>query len=253
MNLQYISDIHLEFYDLSKIPKLLYKIIPTSKICVLAGDIGYPFQKTYQVFIIGLSKKFEHIFMIHGNHEYYQLGKNKGKSIEEIIIQTNFIIDSNHLDNVHFLNNSFYDIDNFRFVGSVLWSELTNHNYLTNDIENITELSISKINETHLQSKVFINQILEQSLNENKSVVMITHYLPSYLLIHSKYFNFRNYNQCFASNCHELIKKPVVCWIFGHTHSPTETFINDILFVANPLGYPGENKKLNFNKTINIL
>ena len=114
-SIQYISDIHLEFYKINEVDNILSYIQPNAKICVLAGDIGYPFQKIYEIFLCGISKKFDEIFLIHGNHEYYRIGKNKGKNIKQIIDKTNDIIKDNNLKNIHFLNNSyntiiFYDL-----------------------------------------------------------------------------------------------------------------------------------------------
>ena len=98
--IQYFSDLHLEFYDLTKLVRMIHWIKPKSDICVLAGDIGYPFQKKYEVFLIAMNKKFEHIFLILGNHEFYQLKDNEGKTMNQIIEQTEKIIKSNNLTNV---------------------------------------------------------------------------------------------------------------------------------------------------------
>ena len=246
LTIQYFSDIHLEFYDLTKIHYILSKIIPQTNICVLAGDIGYPFSKTYEVFLKGINNKFEHVFLIHGNHEYYQLKQNKNKSIQQIKDKTLEII--NDLKNIHFLDNSYYDINDYRFVGSTLWSKIDNPSYLINDNYNIKELSVDKINLLHNNNKTYINNIL--NLETNKKIIMITHHLPTYNAINIKYKHYIHFNQCFASNSDELIKKPIICWIFGHTHSPTEIIVNDIKLVANPIGYPHENTNIDFNKCI---
>lgn len=72
MKFQIASDLHLEFYkninindffDISKIEE------PTTLI--LAGDVGYPTHKNYEIFLSECSKIFKHIILIAGNHEYY--------------------------------------------------------------------------------------------------------------------------------------------------------------------------------------
>ncbi len=72
---QLISDLHLEmgsYFNLkAKAPYLL-----------LVGDIGYPESQIYKDFLKQYSKKFDKIFYISGNHEYYQCKKNSKKSIE---------------------------------------------------------------------------------------------------------------------------------------------------------------------------
>ena len=44
--------------------------------------------------------------------------------------------------------------------------------------------------------------------------------------------------------------KKIKCWIYGHTHSISNTKINEIPFLCNPIGYINENANVDFNKTI---
>lgn len=235
IKIHYLSDIHLEFYDITKIPRILQQIVPQSPICVLAGDIGYPFQHTYEAFLRGIHSKFEHIFLIHGNHEYYQLKNNLGKSNEEIVKKTREIIETHNLYKIHFLHNSHYDLpnstfldssyrmgeegsresSNFRFIGSILWSKIEDSRYLSNDY---LQNGVDQLNETHELCKNYIKNALIQAQNEDKKVIMITHHLPSFKLNHSKYAKYINYHQCFSSHSDDLIKEPIKLWIFGHTY-----------------------------------
>jgi len=41
-------------------------------------------------------------------------------------------------------------------------------------------------------------------------------------------------------------------WIYGHTHTPSNIFINEIPFLCNPIGYPNENSNLDFQKSFII-
>ena len=57
------------------------------------------------------------------------------------------------------------------------------------------------------------------------------------------------YNQWFYCNMDNVIetqKDKIECWIYGHTHTPSNIKINSIPFLCNPIGYPNENCKLNF-------
>ncbi len=254
IKIHYLSDIHLEFYDMTKIPRLLQQIVPQSPICVLAGDIGYPFQKSYEAFLRGIHSKFEHIFLIHGNHEYYQLKENKGKSMEQMVQKTEEIINTHHLHKIHFLNNSHYDLpkSDFRFIGSILWSNIENPRYLSNDYELIYENGVTQLNECHALSKSYVESALLQAQNDKKNVIMITHFLPSFKLNHIKYSKYMNYFQCFSSHCDYLIQDPVKLWIFGHTHMDMNMNINNVLCVANPIGYKGEKLDPKFNEVIDV-
>ena len=63
------------------------------------------------------------------------------------------------------------------------------------------------------------------------------------------------YNQWFYSDMDALIKNKgnkIKCWIYGHTHTPSNVKINEIPFLCNPIGYPNENENLNFNTSIII-
>jgi hypothetical protein len=53
----------------------------------------------------------------------------------------------------------------------------------------------------------------------------------------------------------DLIQKEgnkIKCWVYGHTHTPSNIIINGIPFLCNPIGYPNENEILNFEKTFII-
>lgn len=254
LKIHYLSDIHLEYYDLTKISRLLKQIVPQSTICVLAGDIGYPFQSTYEAFLHGIHSKFEHIFLIHRNHEYYQLKNNKGKNNEEIVQKTREIIESHNLHKIHFLHNSYYDLpnSNFRFIGSILSSKIEDPRYLSNDYELIYQSSISKLNQTHELCKNYIQNELIEAQNKEKKVIMISHHLPSFKLNHQKYVKYINYHQCFSSHSDDLINDPVKLWIFGHTHTNINMNINNVLCIANPIGYKGENLNTNFNGVVEV-
>jgi len=44
----------------------------------------------------------------------------------------------------------------------------------------------------------------------------------------------------------------IKCWIYGHTHTPSNVIINGIPFLCNPIGYPDENSKIDFQTNITI-
>ena len=93
-NTKYISDIHLEKNHIRNIKADKPNII-------LAGDIGYPFESSYQTFIHEMAYKFEKVFVISGNHEYdgfknISIVENKIKNI------------CNMRRNVHYLQKDTY-------------------------------------------------------------------------------------------------------------------------------------------------
>jgi predicted phosphodiesterase len=97
---------------------------------------------------------------------------------------------------------------------------------------------------------------LQEALDQENCIV-ITHHQPSQTLIHEKYLTerMRPYNQWFACDLDELIlskKDNLQAWFYGHTHTPSETTIEGIPFLCNPIGYPGENDGNNFGKSIEL-
>lgn len=243
---KYISDLHLEFR--TKIPLITQD---NANILILAGDVGNPYEKTYLDFITDVSNNFEKIFLITGNHEYY----NKKKTINEINIHIENLINNNNLNNVVFLNNSCYVYKNFRFVGSTLWSNITNNNYkyLTNCFSQIKDLKARELgldNAINNYNILFNNNynFLENVPNDEYTNVFITHHLPSYQLI-DKQYEYCQLNQCFASSCENLFANTKY-WFYGHTHTQSIKTIDNTLFLCNPIGYPNENKNNDYNKTI---
>jgi len=98
---------------------------------------------------------------------------------------------------------------------------------------------------------------LEDVLNNNTNCIIITHHVPSPSLIDKKYKTFKMlpYNQLFYCNMDDFIEKyknKINCWIYGHTHTSSNVIINEIPFLCNPIGYPNENSKLDFDKSITI-
>lgn len=234
MKIQYHSDLHLEFR------KTLPTIIPKAPILVLAGDIGYPHQPIYTTFLQDVSSKFEKVFLIAGNHEYYTQNTCTMEDVDNTIEE---IIQKHALKNVSFLNYDYEDYQGVRFVGIPLWSQIKDPKYLINDFVAIKHMSTELYNELHAVGIEFIEEMVNES---ELPIIMITHHLPSYRLIDPMYSGPSSapYNQCFASHCDALIRDPIVLWIYGHTHQPSDTYINRVHLVCNPKGYPGENETL---------
>ncbi len=242
LEIQYISDIHLEFHI--NIP-IINAVAP---ILCLLGDIGYPNSTIYKDFLLNLNNnpKFEKIFLITGNHEYY----NQNESIESTNNKINSIIQLNNLHKISFLNNTTEFYNNYLFIGSTLWSFITSSNNNMNDFNCIENMTRAKYNNLHIQSVFFINNQLR--LNSDKKIIILTHHLPSFKLIDDKYLCYSNMNQYFASHCDHLIIDPVILWLYGHTHTPNITKINNTILLCNPIGYIGENQNINFDKKIII-
>jgi predicted phosphohydrolase len=247
-NIRYLSDLHLEFIKPNIINQFIKKI-PSgmNEICILAGDIGNPYQSNYDIFMNFISKNFKKTFVIPGNHEYY----NETKTMHE----TNYFMKNyfQQFNNISLLNNNYEIYDNYCFIGTTLWSKITNPRYRINDLRSIPDFDIFEYNRLNNLS---IN-VLEDILENNENCIIITHHMPSSSLIDIKYKtpDMQPYNQWFYSNMDKFIennKNKIKCWIYGHTHTPLDSIMHGIPFLCNPIGYPDENQNLNFQKNITI-
>lgn len=244
MKIKIISDLHLEFLSPSQIEKLVRQIKSEGDVLVLAGDVGNGKLKHYQLFLEEMSKKFPKIFVVAGNHEYY------GNEIDDTNQHIKLICEK--MENVSFLCSSWEDYGGFRWIGTTLWSNISDSvKCFTNDVLRIKNFPVGKYNKLHKESVDFLSNTLTNSTR----CIVITHYLPSMGLIHEKYQNENIYNQWFASSLDDLIEKytdTIPLWIYGHTHDFSHVRLFNTEMVCNPYGYQGENRNPNLNYVVEI-
>jgi len=176
-----------------------------------------------------LTKEFEHIIYVPGNHEYYQSHGNLAQVESDI----KFICDTL---GIHFLQkDSWIHPNGIRFVGCTLWSDIDEKGCLqSNDFVHIFDKQQDYLL-LHLNHKQWLQETLATS---NKPTIVVTHHLPSFQGVAAK-FQGEN-NTGYATNLESLFQFPVIGWICGHTHFPANIKINHIPLYINPIGYPGE-------------
>jgi len=234
-DVQYMSDIHLEYRNAS------VKMPIVSKNLVLAGDIGNPFKDNYREFLIKCSNEYNHTFIVPGNHEYW--GSNMDKTDDQIDkILSKF-------DNVYSLKNTIVEADNVAFIGCTLWSRIfkepvnrrgDEYNIMI-DGKNITW---NDLNHLHYDDVIWLTDAL-QTYN-SKDIVVVTHHIPTYKLLHPKYDvpRYKNDLDRYYTDLEHLIKPPVITWIAGHSHCTMEIELNGVGLRINSIGYPTENEHL---------
>ncbi|KAJ3434081.1 ser/thr protein phosphatase superfamily [Anaeramoeba flamelloides] len=130
--LQIASDLHLEMYHNPEVlQKRLSKMLtPSADFLALLGDIGDPLLSSYELFLKTISPKFQHIFVVAGNHEYYRNSGiyNVPKTFESTNDHLEHICSNIQTKNVTFLNQNSIDIvtktKKIRVLGTTLWSEI---------------------------------------------------------------------------------------------------------------------------------
>ena len=219
---QYISDVHVD------INKNVIDIIPIANTLIIAGDIGNPKHKHFEIFINKVSLQFKTVIYVAGNHCYDSgciYDDTKYKYYKPIIID----ILSNY-KNVHYLDNNIYvhDDTNIIIAGTTLYTNPINYipiNYIP--INPILTKKLKQHTNKHQECIQFINTVCTQYYN--KDVIIVSHYVPTYSLIEDKYKKLGPIiNSKFTTNLEYLFKKPIKAWICGHSHSIINSTINNV-------------------------
>jgi len=232
-----ISDIHLEFYKTAqKCFKHLSNRLPSADILILAGDIGYPqgniHNQNYRDLLKMFKQKYEYVLLILGNHEYYSsINYNNFQTLE--ILQQ--ICDD---VGVILLHRKCITIDGIKFIGTTLWSAIDTQAVSgLSDFQYVFKNKIEYLNEFITDFKWLQNEL---NADIDCSKVVITHHLPSNILIHPK-FKESKCNSAFATDILDLLTmKNIKYWFCGHTHEYVKSNYGNTILIANPYGYPSE-------------
>lgn len=242
MKIRFYSDLHLEFGSFRLPPPDCKDIV-----LVLAGDIGVgllavPWLERY-------GKDFKAIIYVAGNHEYYR--QNMDKNIRRMR-------EVSTLDNFHFLENDTVIIDNVKFVGATLWTDLNKGDAFTkwyikarmNDFNMIqtgkevynnkhkTYLTPELWETMHKQSVAFITEELKET---NIQTVVVTHHAPTVLGANTQRYGHTEMTYGYYTSLEYLMDMApqLTHWIFGHTHFTLDKDIFGTRVLSNPRGYVG--------------
>ncbi len=266
MQIDYLSDLHLDFYlevdnrlkdeDIFRLfnPIITENNRQVGKVLIIAGDISH--YNFLSIRVLKYLKKhyYQHVVCVLGNHDYYlsdydqQLQfKNSFKRVENMRKLIN------QEQGLYCLNGDVVEIDGVRFGGADSWY---NHGYIERykQGQNYTHEAINQvwkqsINDFYsLKGIDNFDDIYKIELPKIKSVykkcdVMVTHVSPSTKDEHfAHHFRGKVTNTFFSFSGEEFLKETTAkFWVYGHNHE-----LNDfeayygIKCVVNGLGYPGE-------------
>ena len=254
-SLQIVSDLHLEYR------KTLPDIVPSAPYLALCGDIGHPKKPLFRQLLNELSPKFKQIFLIAGNHEYY----NKKLSYDKINTIMSRIAMS--YPNVSFLNNMSTDVGNYRILGTTLWTKIPDElaDYVTkqmNDYRSIMyydktthshkPITVGHTNKWNNENVVWLKHELAQAKLDDKKVIVLSHHAPIANNTIAPKFEHDRLNVAYVNNLNELLTEPIVLWAYGHTHYATNFDVNGVKIVSNPLGYPAQTCGFNTSLVIDV-
>lgn len=248
MNIQILSDIHLDHAPLNQVDTC-------ADVVVLAGDIAEDING-----VLWAKENFDvPVVYVAGNHEYYGeiiTMPECMKSMKEEAKGSNVVV----------LDNDTVVIDGVRFVGTTLWSDLedvphaliSDEDYILADVaDDGRPICFDKPFAQRLfeKNKAWLENVLEEPF-AGKTVV-VTHHAPSLQSIHSQWAN-SEWNPCFSSDLESLMGSHVPLWVHGHTHDSFDyTVQNQTRVVCNPRGYPRafggwENEYFDTNKVVKV-
>ncbi|WP_349352569.1 MULTISPECIES: metallophosphoesterase [unclassified Flagellimonas] len=249
--IQYLSDLHLEFPENKQFIQD-NPIRPNADILVMAGDIVmFSLLDKFDWFFDDLSQKFQQVYWIPGNHEYYgsDIKYRTGNFKEKI------------RDNIYLLNNQTVLVDDVELIFTTLWTQLSDKNQkliigTLSDFRTIRNngqlLTTSDYNSLNQDDAIFLRKTLQKN---NKQKVVITHHVPTFYNYPKKYLG-DPLNEAFAIELEDLIKtNGPHYWIFGHHHSNTEPFkMGSTTLTTNQLGYVqmGEHIQFSYNSVISL-
>jgi len=239
-NVQYMSDLHLEF-------GYLYLPEKAADVLVLAGDVftAHGFanvdskKNRYRKFLDHVSKNYKHVVYVGGNHELYGW-KNTNRSYLAAIRRE-------LPANVHLLENEAVMLDGVRFAGGTLWTNFGGTEYH----RNLAQLGMNDFRVFSVfDALVWHNRTVHflETLEPYDRTVVVTHHAPSFLSVHPKYAG-NALNTAYASNLEHLMTAPV--WVHGHMHDSSDYTVGKTRVLCNPRGYPkgDHTENANFNPT----
>lgn len=262
LRIQYVSDLHLELVDKTPFQPILK---PNAPVLALAGDIGRPDRRSYEDFLHYCSRNWSAVFVIAGNHEFYNSkAADKWKYVPHDSIQT---VDERlamcqsiaaKFPNVHFLNRQRADYGGIAFLGATLWTDtrgVEHEAHRMNDYRVIAAgreaygtplpLTVTDTQTWHDRDRAWLAAEIAACEEAGQPAVVLTHHMPTFDLVASKYARYGDLNRYFASACDGLIREPVRAWIAGHSHTG-KTIHREVMgggtvtCTLNPRGYPGE-------------
>jgi Icc-related predicted phosphoesterase len=255
------SDIHAEFWQLNKIPRILEMVsprLPTDKetIALVAGDIGLAHrQETWLKVVSILAKRFLAVIYVEGNHFFYH--NDFFGRIQELKTEVSLP------KNVHFLENESVEINGVFFVGATLWTDFREKDFFKmqyarknmNDFELIKKPDGLRLRpedtvDLFQESKVYIFDALGNA-GEMKTVV-VTHHGVSPLSIHEK-FRGDSLNYAFMTDISkEVIDHGPDLWVHGHTHNSFDYKLGKTRVIVNPYGYKDVDVNPQYDKNLVI-
>lgn len=253
MSFQVLSDLHLEI----NLQYPLYDIPVCAEHLILAGDIGrLTDYDDYRNFLQKQTDRFKLVFLILGNHEFYNgtfaAGLEKARQLEqEPSLKGRLIV----------LHQKRYDVPGscVTILGCTLWSKVPHESRdivqsKVKDFQKIEGWSVDDHNANHNSDLAWLLKEIHSIHQENgkaekrskkKSILVVTHHAPLLQRTSSPQHAQNPWSVAFGTDILSQTPDGVKVWVFGHTHYTTDFKEGEIRVVSNQRGYvlPWNNSK----------
>lgn len=248
MQIDYISDLHLDFHVPFESPlwplelsQFLSKLLPEKfgDILILAGDLSHYNEQSYMILNF-FGSLYDQVLFVMGNHDYYLLpGEStfeNSKQREEDLLA--YVKDSSKVHCLSYFET--FEYNGVTFVGATSWyplqSEREKHVFYNhmNDCKLIREFDIAATHQLEMNAFAALAPV----------DVLITHMPPTRIDSH----DFWGSTDCFLNT---LPSSAAKIFIFGHCHEQHIYEKDDAYYCINALGYPREGLKQKI-RSINI-
>lgn len=275
INIQIVSDLHLEFRGMNF--KNLLK--PSAPILFLLGDICVlgtnDDWEVYKEFIKFITPHYKYVFHVPGNHEYYTSNKNITKEDTVSGINCKLKKFAKNISNLFVLNNNTVRLTfgkkTYVFIGTTLWTGVQpkNYKYVENRMNDYAHLhwasekpknpsenllwkptrkfNIADMTKLHIKAVKYIVKELKK-VQPKEIAILLTHHKA----VRDKPLS-DTLSQAYETDLADLIiKTPLMLYAYGHTHVKYDKKINGVRVVSNPKGYPNEHTKFDDIFTVTI-
>ncbi|VUC30196.1 unnamed protein product [Clonostachys rosea] len=241
--LQILSDIHLEVGEQYR----TFTFPATAPFLILAGDTGYlSHYDGYLAFLEAQVTRFERVFLVLGNHEFYK------SSYEETIEAAKKLEQEPSLQGkVVLLHRRRWDYDGddealrgFTILGCTLWSALPDESrelvqLAVSDFKHIKDWTAQRHHATHLEEAAWLREEVDKASGEKRDVLVVTHHAPSRKEVANPHKTGSPWFDAYSTELVEGSRRwpGVRAWVFGHTHYSVDFVRRGIRVYANQRGY----------------
>ena len=229
MRIRILSDLHLEF----RLPWRWPEDRENYDLVVAAGDIENSCPKAVEA-LAGLGPTV----FVPGNHDHAHVGAKAAPAFADLAAE---------LGQAAFrvLGATPTMIVGRAFVGTPFWYPVSSeqeqalHDFAWYDLRSIPD---------------FVPMwksacALEETFRPAGGTIVVTHFLPSYELVHSQYEGDPR-NRFFVNPRGDRILEDCApaAWLYGHTHSWTDKNVRSTRCICRPFGYPRESELLDLDR-----